>query len=454
MEDTIAAISTSIGQSAINIVRISGDKSKKIANLIFSPANGKILNSTHKIQYGHIIDPKDKKTIDEVLFLFMKSPKTYTREDVVEFFCHGGIIPTYKILELTLKYGARLAQEGEFTKRAFINGRIDLAQAESVIDIIYAKTECSLHIAQKHLQGGLSNKINYLREILIKNLVDIEASIDFSEENLPFRKEKIMSDVLELKDEIKKLITAYDNYGYFLKEGLNVAIIGKPNVGKSSLLNALLQKQRAIVTSISGTTRDTIEETISIEGIPVNIIDTAGIKSKTKNLIEQEGIKRSLLSIDKANLILLVLDLSREFSKEDRKIIDKLNGKRTIIVLNKKDKKQKLKFDEELKKYTIIKISAIYNDGIDELKKSIVKPLLNENFSSDIPIIINLRHKQALLKTLNYLKCATEILQTEFSPAILAIDLKEALNSLEEIIGKTTTEDLLNKIFSKFCIGK
>lgn len=450
--DTISAISTLLGESAINIVRLSGNKAIKIGELIFKSKRRK-KNISHLMQYGHIIGLKNE-VIDEVLVSFMKAPYTYTKEDMVEIFCHGGVISTQKVLELTLRKGARLAEPGEFTKRAFLNGRIDLTQAEAVVEIIRAKTDYALKIAQQQLQGNLRNTINNLCEILIDLLTDIEAAIDFPEEKLEvIQQNKIEEKINYLIHKIENLITNF-KVSQVLKEGITLAIIGKPNVGKSTLLNTLLKEERAIVTPIPGTTRDIIKETIILKGILINIIDTAGIR-KPENIVEEEGVKKTFEYISLADLLLLVIDLSSSFTEEDKELLDKVNGKPTLVVLNKKDLPLKLDLNKvNLNSLPFIKISALHQEGIKELEKKIIEFLNNYKFTIFPKMIINIRHKKTLIKAKEYLKKAKKNLFPSFSYELVAIDLKDALFSLEEIIGKKVSEDLLERIFSKFCIGK
>lgn len=459
LDDTIAAISTPIGEGGIGIVRLSGRDSFKIAEKIFRPAKTKTPDhrlQTHTIHYGHIINT-DGDLIDEVLVSFMKAPATYTREDIVEINCHGGIVPLRNVLELCLKEGARLAEPGEFTKRAFLNGRIDLTQAEAVIDIIRARTDRSLKTAMDQLRGGLSSKLNLIREGLINLIALIEAHIDFPEEEIDIpSKERIEDIVKGLLDEIEDLLKSSEA-GKILREGISTAIIGRPNVGKSSLLNALLMEDRAIVTDVPGTTRDIIEEVVSIDGIPLKIVDTAGIR-EVKDLVEEEGVKRSLRALDSADLVLLVIDSSQDLKEEDRTLLEKVDTRLGIIVLNKIDLPMRIEEDYLRKiigKKPLVKISATRMKGIEELRKALSTLIFNgKTVPQEGAIVTKLRHKKALLDAKEDLKNFWDSLLRGESSEFLALDLREALDHIGEIVGTVTAEDILNRIFSEFCIGK
>lgn len=453
---TIAAISTPVGEGGIGIVRLSGTDALNIVEKIFKNNKKKSLKElqTYTLHYGRIIEPETNEIIDEVVLSIMKSPKSYTREDVVEINCHGGIIPLKKTLELVIKLGARLAEPGEFTKRAFLNGRIDLAQAEAVVDIIKAKTDLALKMSMEQLKGGLSSKIENISNELKELLAFLEASIDFSEDDIEeLSNEEKIKRIKKIIDELERLINSAE-YGKIIKDGIKVVIAGKPNVGKSSLLNVLLKEDRAIVTSIPGTTRDSIEETILINEIPIKLIDTAGIR-ETENIIEIEGVKRSKNKLESADLILLVLEGSSCLDKEDFSILSEIKNKNTIVVINKIDLYQKIEA-EKLDSIKIVRISALKEIGIDELKKAIV----SEVFAGNIPvtdggiIVTNLRHKIALEDAMKFLMFCLKDLKGGLSEEFICISLRSALDSLGEIIGRITTEDILNIIFSKFCIGK
>ncbi|GAB5046127.1 tRNA uridine-5-carboxymethylaminomethyl(34) synthesis GTPase MnmE [Thermodesulfovibrio sp. TK110] len=454
--DTIAAISTPLGEGGIGIIRISGKEAIPIANKIFQSSKGVKLSDvkTHTIHYGFIIDPKTGQKIDEVLVTVMRAPNTYTREDVVEINCHAGYVTLKKILDLVVSLGARVAEPGEFTKRAFLRGRIDLSQAESVIDIIRAKTEQAQKIALEHLSGKLSEKINELRDSLMKVCAHVEAYIDFPEEDIDgLTHEQIQSEIDRIKEEIKKLIEGYEE-GKIYREGLKAAIVGKPNVGKSSLLNALLMKDRAIVTEIPGTTRDIIEEYVNIKGMPLKIVDTAGIR-EAHDLVEAEGIKRSLRAVELAELILLVLDMSRPIESLDEEIINKIIHKKVIVVMNKKDiKSKKFQLPQPLKDKPAIEISALKGEGIEELKELIFNTTISGKYEQEGVIVTKLRHKIALENALEALENALQSFGKKEPLEITAMFLREALSFLGQIVGAVTTEEILNLIFSEFCIGK
>lgn len=456
-EDTIAAISTSLGHSGIGIVRLSGKDSIRITDKIFVSPKKKSLKQTpsHRIIYGHIIN-SNKEIIDEVLVSVMKAPRTYTREDIVEINCHGGPVPLRRILKLILKAGARLAEPGEFTRRAFLNGRIDLAQAEAVLDVINSLTEQSQKAAIEQLRGGLSKKIETIKEELIKLTAFVEAYIDFPEEDIDPPSLKGMKKMaLNIQQSLRELIDS-SQYGMILREGLKTAIIGRPNVGKSSLLNALLEQDRAIVTEVPGTTRDVIEDYLNMQGIPIKIMDTAGIR-EVKNIAEKEGVKRSLRAMKDADLVLIILDGSENLHDTDRELIAKSNSKNTILVINKIDLPQKIRLSEirteKESDMQAVRVSAIKGIGLDELKDKIAETTLNGRPLNCMGIVTNIRHVHALQGSLaainSFIKGVKKI-----SPEFLAVELRDALNAIGEILGTTTPEDILNKIFSDFCIGK
>jgi len=455
---TIVAIGTRPGEAAIGIVKLSGDKSIFIADKIFRSKSKKKLSGidTYNMLYGHIIDIEGN-TIDEVVVTLMKKPKSYTREDIVEINCHGGIIATTKVMELCIESGARIAEPGEFTKRAFLNGRIDLSQAEAVIDLVRSKTEQSLKIAAKNLQGSVKKEIKRLKEMIIDVVVQLEASVDFIEEDLeitPYK--KLTKKVREIKAELEELISD-EKKGEIIKNGVKAAIIGKTNVGKSSLLNLLSKKEKAIVTSLPGTTRDAVEEILYVEGIPLILVDTAGIR-KTKSTIEKIGVERSLKHINEAELVLLVLDGNRRLEKIDLEIIKKIERKITICCINKVDLKQNLEMERVSKYFNekfIIKISALKGIGIRRLENKI-KGLIMDNGDINLEekIIINSRHKNILKEVSSLLDNAEVAMKEKMSEEFPSYDLKTAYGLLGEIIGETTTDNILDKIFSQFCIGK
>lgn len=455
--ETIAAVATSLGEGGIAIIRISGkDALKSVAN-IFQGKNGRDLDDikSYTMRYGHIIDRENSEIIDEVIVSFMKGPKSFTAEDAVEINCHGGVIATNRVLEEVIKQGVRLAEPGEFTKRAFLNGRIDLSQAEAVIDIIRAKTELSMKSALAQSEGRISREIKALRHKLLGIIAHIEATVDFPEDDLEETTSEITgSQLRSVLEEIDKLLSSADE-GKILREGLDTVIVGKPNVGKSSLLNALLMEKRAIVTEVPGTTRDVIEEFISLDGVPVKIIDTAGIRD-TEDIVEKIGVEKSKEKINYADLIILMLDLSRELDSEDLEIINYIRDKKYIVLLNKSDLPNKLDKNmlKDLNFQYIMEISAVTGEGIDKLKEAIKKLFFNGEINSKDAVITNARHKQALIHARQNCRAAVEALKNTFAIDLASIDLRNAWMNLGEITGETLEEDIIDKIFSEFCIGK
>ena len=453
---TIAAISTAPGNAGIGIIRLSGDDCFKILQKIFKPKNkGKIKGYT--IKYGNIVKSENDEIIDEVLVSYFIAPKSYTKENMCEINSHGGIVVENQILEECLKNGAVLAEPGEFTKRAFMNGRIDLSQAEAVIDIINSKTEKEMMVAQRHLEGSLSKKIKDIQGEILNLMADIEASIDYPEYDIEETTNKKINDTLNsVEEKLLKLKNSFEN-GKILKEGIKTAIIGKPNVGKSSLLNLILGENRAIVSDIEGTTRDTIEEYINIKGIPLKIVDTAGIR-KTNDEVEKIGVERSINNISNAELIIALFDDSRTFDDQDQKILDLIEGKKTIILINKIDLgKNLIKENEKLKKFknNIIEFSTINETGLDKLYNKIEELFkLNELDCENTEIITNNRHKQQILYALEDVAKGRESLETHMPVDITAICLKDILERLAEITGENVSEDIINEIFKKFCLGK
>jgi len=453
--ETIVAPATSTGKSSVNIIRLSGVKSLAVAESIFMPKKYKISENPRRMIYGHIID-KDK-VIDEVMLCYMKAPHSFTCEDVVEINCHGGSKSLEEIMSLILTKGVRLAQNGEFTKRAFLNGRIDLSQAEAVIDIINARSTKSFENAQRQLQGRLSGRIEKIDERLKKSIAQITVAIDFPEEEIPeVTYEELLSDVEISIDELNKLKETYKN-GKVISDGINIAIIGRPNVGKSSLLNELLEENRAIVTDIAGTTRDIITESLSINGISVNLIDTAGIR-ETQDIVEKIGVERSISSIENADIILLVLDTSDKLNAEDRELMEKLKDRQYLILLNKSDLQNKLDISQLpsfIDKDNIINISTLDKRGIEELKENIyAKAVSFDDDSINNVMITNSRHYSLIENAINSLKDARQSLLDNVELDILEIDFLNAVDYLGQITGKSVSESLLDTIFSKFCIGK
>ena len=459
--ETIVAISTATGNGGIGIVRMSGKNTFDILSKMFVYSNGKKIEidkiKGNTIKYGFIVDSDSNEKIDEVLVSFFKNPKSYTKEDMCEINSHGGMVVEKLILEQCLKNGAVLAEPGEFTKRAFLNGRIDLSQAESVIDIINSKSKIEAKASINQLEGVLSERIKNIRHNLLDLMADIEAQIDYPEYDFEDLEENKMIKVLEKENmELKKLEDSFES-GKILKDGIKTVIVGKPNAGKSSLLNTILKEERAIVSDIEGTTRDTIEEQILINGIPLKLIDTAGIR-KTKDEIEKMGVNKTLKILEDAELVLAIFDNTKELSKEDLEILDLIKDKNAIILLNKIDiVSDNLKIENELKKYNkeIIKISAKNLFGIDKLYSEIEKMFnLNEINSDNGLIITNIRHKNQINIARNNLEKAIEDVKNNLPIDIISLNIINALSDLGKITGDNVTEDIINEIFSKFCLGK
>ena len=455
--DTIAAIATAMSNSGIGIVRISGDAALEVADRIFRPKRGSRKVSdmeTHTIHYGYVVDGEE--VVDEVMLLIMKAPRSYTCEDTIEIDCHGGVLVMKKILETVLKYGARPAEPGEFTKRAFLNGRIDLSQAESVIDVINAQNELALKSSVSQLQGAVLEKIKDIRAVVLHEIAFIESALDDPEhvslDGYPEQLHEIMSDA---HTKVKKLLDSSDN-GKMLKEGINTAIVGKPNAGKSSLLNILVGEERAIVTEIAGTTRDILQEQIQIGGIGLNVIDTAGIRD-TEDIVEKIGVNKSREYIEKADLIIYVVDSSTELDENDHEIIEAIQDKKAIVLLNKSD--LDIKTDAAvLKKYLdkpILSISAKNNTGIHELEKLMEEMFFSGKLSfNDEVYITNIRQKNALAEAESSLKMVLQSIDDGMPEDFFTIDMMNAYETLGTIIGESVGEDLVNEIFSKFCMGK
>ena len=451
MNDTIAAISTTLGIGAISIIRVSGEDSIKIVNKIFK---GKDLEKvdTHTINYGHII--YNEEIIDEVLVSVMKAPRTFTAEDVVEINCHGGISTTNKVLELVLNNGARLAEPGEFTKRAFLNGRIDLTQAESVMDLINSKNESKRKVAIKGLNGYVSNIIRNLRQEILELLASIEVNIDYPEydDAVVMTNDIVKPKITEIKEKLAKIINESEN-GKILTSGIKTIIIGKPNVGKSSILNRLLDEEKAIVTDIEGTTRDTVEGSITINGVSLNIIDTAGIRD-TEDIVEKIGVEKSLSLIPEADLVILVLNNNEELSEEDKKILDACQNKKTIIVINKNDLERKININE-INYQNIIYTNTVDLNGIDSLKEKIVELFnLNELEQQDYTYLSNVRQISLAKEANTILEEVEKGITDEVPVDMIEIDIKRAWKKLGEIIGDAYTEELIDQLFSQFCLGK
>lgn len=453
--DTIVAISTAIGNSGIGIIRMSGEDSFDIIRKIFKNRQEKVDIKPNTINYGHIAD-RDK-IIDEVLVSFFKSPKSFTTENMCEINSHGGIIVMNQILELCLKNGARMAEPGEFTKRAFLNGRIDLSQAEAIIDVINAKSEKEAKASIKQLNGDLAKKIKNIREKIMSILVDIEASIDYPEYDIEEVTNNRISEVLEdVKKDLYSLRNTFDN-GKIIKEGIKVAIIGRPNAGKSSLLNAILKEDRAIVTEYEGTTRDTIEEFIQIDGIPVKIIDTAGIRN-TEDYIEKIGINKSKEMAQEADIVITIIDASKELNEEEKEMLEFIENKKGIILLNKADLETKIE-EKEIKKIAenkpVLRVSALNKEGIENLYNEISKIYrFNEIEIDDSLTITNSRHKSAINNMITSIEKSEKSIKEKMPIDVITINITEILTNIGEITGETVSEDIINEIFKKFCLGK
>jgi len=443
-QDTIAAISTPIGESGIGIVRLSGKDAQPIVQGLFD----KQLQNRRLI-YGHIVDPESREAVDEVLVAYMKAPHTYTREDIVEIDCHGGPMPLQRILELALRCGARLANPGEFTLRAFLNGRIDLAQAESVLDVIQSKTQASLRLAVQGLGGKLSEPIRGVRSSLMDILAYLTARIDFPEDEV---EEQDIKQPLEKAQATLQNLIANADAGMVYRQGVRTAIVGRPNVGKSSLLNRLLRQSRAIVTPIPGTTRDTLEETVNLRGVPFILIDTAGIM-KSNNVVEALAVERSRKAIEQADFVLLVIDTSKPLASSDKELIDYLAEKTVLVVANKCDLPRQAETDGL--PWLEVSTSALTGEGLEELENAMVNSVLGGKIvTSDALLVTNPRHKEALQRSERHLRLARAAIEENLPDDFVTIDLTAGLNALGEITGETVTEELLDTIFSRFCIGK
>lgn len=453
--DTIAAISTPIGEGGISIVRMSGEDAVKIANKVFKGANLTEV-STHTIHYGHIVDPESKKVIDEAMVTVLRAPKTFTREDIVEVNCHGGIVVTNHILQILLANGARMADPGEFTKRAFVNGRIDLTQAESVMDIVRAKTDKARQVAVGQLAGGLLEKIRSMRKEILDTLANVEVNIDYPE----YDADQITADQMaktskDVIAEIDKLLNTAQE-GTILRNGLATAIVGQPNVGKSSLLNYLTKSDKAIVTDVAGTTRDTLEEYVSVKGVPLKLIDTAGIHH-TEDKVEKIGVERSQKALQQADLVLLLLDGSKNLADEDKALIEETKNKKRIIILNKMDIGQKINV-QEMKKLTnseVISTSILKQVNLDELENLIKKLFFSGITNSNDQILVtNQRQSGLLAKAKKQLEDVISAVEDGVPVDIAQIDFNGAWDTLGEITGDSAPDELINALFSQFCLGK
>ena len=457
---TIAAIATATGTGSIGIIRMSGKECFDILKKFFVPKKSEINIEEipgYTMKYGYIIDSESKEVIDEVLVSFFRSPKSYTTENMCEINSHGGTVVEQKILEQCLINGAEMAEPGEFTKRAFLNGRIDLSQAESVMDIINAKTDKEAKASIAQLEGSLSKNIGEIRKKLLDIMADIEASIDYPEYDIEeTTNQKALNTLTEIKKELEKLENSFKS-GKILKDGVKTVIVGKPNAGKSSLLNIMLNEERAIVSDFAGTTRDTIEEFIKIEDVPLKIIDTAGIRD-TQDTIEAIGVKKAINLIEDADLVIAIFDESKELDKEDERILELIKNKKTIILLNKCDLSEKNKktinYMSKINK-TVIEASMKTKKGVDELYSTIVKMFqVNEIDIGKETVITNIRHKNQIHKAVQSIDRAIEIVNQQLSIDIIAVEIKQVLEELGSITGDNVSEDIINQIFSKFCLGK
>ncbi|PPA68474.1 tRNA uridine-5-carboxymethylaminomethyl(34) synthesis GTPase MnmE [Jeotgalibacillus proteolyticus] len=458
--DTIAAISTPMGEGAIAIVRLSGDEAFAIADRVFRGMGGKQLESvpSHTIHYGHIVEPSTSAVVEEVMVSVMKGPKTFTREDVIEINCHGGLVTVNQVLQLLLKQGARLAEPGEFTKRAFLNGRIDLSQAEAVMDLIRAKTDRAMSVAMGQMEGRLSKLVQSLRQEILEILAQVEVNIDYPEYDDV--EEMTLSMMTEksayVRSELQKLLRTSEQ-GKILRDGLSTVIIGRPNVGKSSLLNSLVHENKAIVTDVPGTTRDVIEEYVNVRGVPLKLVDTAGIR-ETEDIVERIGVERSRKVLKEADLILLVLNHAEELSEEDRRLFEAVKGMDFIVIVNKTDLPQSLNIDEvkELAAHhPLVATSLLKEQGVDELEEAIASLFFAGSLDAkDSTYVSNSRHIALLHQALQTIEEAIGGAEMGTPVDMVQIDLRRTWEILGEIIGDTVQESLIDQLFSQFCLGK
>ena len=457
MEDTIAAVATAYGEGGIGIIRISGEEALPILQGIFEFHGDTDTFTSRRMTYGKIIDKEKNQIIDEVLAVYMKGPKTYTAEDVVEINCHGSMVSLRKTLALVLRKGARLAEPGEFTKRAFLNGRLDLSQAEAVIDMIRAKTDKSFDIAVSQLEGRLSLKVEEIRQKLLDLLVDITVNIDYPDEDIEeMTYEKLEESIVETQDMIEKLL-ATSSTGRMIREGIKIAIVGKPNVGKSSLMNGLLKETRAIVTDIPGTTRDTIEEVLSIRNIPVYLVDTAGIR-ETSDKVEKIGIEKSKEAFNQADFILFLLDGSRPLEEEDLQIMEFLKEKKSLVLINKRDLGEAISIEEiaaKLPASQVIEASLLKGQGITEIEDAVEDLVYGgEIVQKESMMVNNVRHIELLQQAVKSLTDALHMSERREALDFIEVDVKNAYEKLGELIGETVSDDIINEVFARFCLGK
>lgn len=452
LNDTIVAISSAIGEGAIGIVRMSGEDALEILKRIFTPTTD---FKSRQMYYGTI--KKEETILDEVMVVYMAAPRTYTKEDVVEIYCHGGIISIKRVLDYILELGVRMAEPGEFTQRAFLNGRLDLSQAEAVMDLISAKTEKSFDLAYHQLEGGLSSKIDKIRHTLLKVVAHLEVCIDYPEEDIEdMTYDEIIDSFKNVHHELEVLLDHSDN-GRIIREGIKIAIIGKPNVGKSSLLNALLKEARAIVTDVAGTTRDIIEEHLNIQGIPIRIIDTAGIR-ETNDQVEKIGVERSKEIFNEADMILFVLNAAEKLSEEDRTLIEFVSGKKSIVIINKMDLENRIEWDhieDTFKDQKIIKTSLLNDEGILSVEEAIVQMVYDGDLSSsNDQLLSNSRHIQAVKAAKVSIENALRAAQDRMPYDFIEVDTMDCLESLGKVTGETIENDIVKQIFGQFCLGK
>lgn len=457
MEDTIAAVATAYGEGGIGIIRISGEEALPILQEIFEFHGDTDTFTSRRMTYGKIIDKEKNQIIDEVLAVYMKGPKTYTAEDVVEINCHGSMVSLRKTLALVLRKGARLAEPGEFTKRAFLNGRLDLSQAEAVIDMIRAKTDKSFDVAVSQLEGRLSLKVEEIRQKLLDLLVDITVNIDYPDEDIEeMTYEKLEESIVETQDMIEKLL-ATSSTGKMIREGIKIAIVGKPNVGKSSLMNGLLKETRAIVTDIPGTTRDTIEEVLSIRNIPVYLVDTAGIR-ETSDKVEKMGIEKSKEAFNQADFILFLLDGSRPLEEEDLQIMEFLKERKSLVLINKRDLGEAISIEEiaaKLPASQVIEASLLKGQGITEIEDAVEDLVYGgEIVQKESMMVNNVRHIELLQQAVKSLTDALHMSEIREALDFIEVDVKNAYERLGEIIGETVSDDIINEVFARFCLGK
>jgi tRNA modification GTPase len=458
-EDTISAIATPFGTSGTGKVRISGPDAINIGSKIFEASSGIDISEadSHTAHHGYVVNPKTGKTVDEVLAIVMIKPRSFTGENVLEFDCHGGMVPLESVLELTLEHGARMAEPGEFSRRAFMNGKLDMAQAEAIIDVINSKTEKSLNIAMEQLKGGLSEKVNKIKDDVMELLAHLEASIDFPEDEIEgFNSSQLEERLKEIKEPIQKLIKTAKQ-GKLYQEGIKTVIVGKPNVGKSSLLNYLLQENRAIVTDVPGTTRDVIEEYINLDGIPLKVIDTAGVR-ESEDVVEKIGVEKTRESLKKADLVLMMLDVSQGLTEEDIKVYNLIKEQHTIVVINKTDLDENIDLDEleeQFKEHPLLWTSVKEEKGMEELKNTILEEIFQEQINVDSDVMVTkVRHRDALNKAFESIEKVEQSLENGMPFDFLTIDLKDVLFYLGSITGENVTDDIIDQIFSDFCLGK